>query len=144
MSHWHVSTLRAILREHNWSILATRSTKWVTRTFGDSHFGGHPLTHFVELAAKMYQLYSLRMALWRLKYVGMIYSGNGILILYVCICQYLFDMSVRTSNLLCLMVFQSIHFLSRKPSLTSTWIKFSSITHWSVFHCCLHHWKHVT
>ena len=33
----------------------------------------HLVTHFVDLAAEMYQLYSLNMALWGLKHVGVIY-----------------------------------------------------------------------
>jgi hypothetical protein len=36
------------------------------------------VTHFVELAARMYQIYSLKMTLYWLKHVGVTYSLNQV------------------------------------------------------------------
>jgi len=39
------------------------------------------LTHFVDLAVRVYQLYSLKMILWGLNHVGVTYSVNKVVTL---------------------------------------------------------------
>jgi len=43
----------------------------------------HLITHFVDLAAELYQSYSLRMALWGPKRVGVIYRVNKVTLILV-------------------------------------------------------------
>lgn len=38
----------------------------------------HMVTHFVDLAAEAYQLYSMKMAIWGLKHVRVIYTVNKV------------------------------------------------------------------
>jgi len=69
---------RAILREYNWYILAASWTKRVNGWPPKCESPNGLVTNSVELAAKMDQLCSLRMALLGLKHVRVTYSANKV------------------------------------------------------------------
>jgi len=61
------------------------------------------VTYFVDLAAEMYQFYSLRMVLWGVKHVRVTYRVNKVVwIIYECACRYLGD--IRFTNQLSISV----------------------------------------
>jgi len=61
------------------------------------------VTYFVDLAAEMYQFYSLRMVLWGVKHVRVTYRVNKVVwIIYECACRYLCD--IRFTNQLSISV----------------------------------------